>query len=501
MDPSTQKLPPEEQRSAPNVDDLIAHANAETYAFEHGSMKHSPKQWFSGLSRTRKLLLVGGVVTAVFVVTVLGLTFGKESPKDTTAAITAYGTTDTNGDGVINAADATVSGDTNGDGVVDSRDDTSGNATDSTSATWWNNLFAKANSAIQSNSSDDSSSSSSDDYDSSTNTSDGSDSADDQTTASDTDNDTYAEETDPDEEIAYDNQPSETETDDPVDTSADPAPTAEGGTLLTIASWNILYLNSPAHISNGIKTIFGSAQIIGLQEVGTNKTTANRNTIKNLSSSSIGVYQPDGSTPIIWNAKMYTKKASGVQKISAYGVLKYATYVKLRNKATGQQLYVFNFHAVVGTNGSKLPSEGCGSAVCKAYKYEMKALSKFIASKKSENIPIFVTGDYNANYRLDSSCKLSWYPCKTFASLEFRSGYAYTGLAGIVKTDSSVGSSSSIIDYVFSWQRNDVSPIAMQIVAPGASCTTEKSGANKGQKHCWNNSDHRPVLFTVKLTN
>lgn len=149
---SEQQTPPE-QTPAPNVDDLIAQANAQTYVFERQKQGWSPKQWFLSLSKTRKILLLGSTAFLIFTVGVITLTMANN--KD--AALSSNGsqsvataTIDTNGDGVIDEADSVILGDTNGDGVVDSRDDASANTTDSDSASWWSSLFAKANQAISS---------------------------------------------------------------------------------------------------------------------------------------------------------------------------------------------------------------------------------------------------------------------------------------------------------------------------------------------------------------
>ena len=489
--------PPEDSPRNPDNNDESTSITPQDYKFifeqpnQNAKQKHSLKERFLALSKAKQVAIVSAVC---FVVVCIGFgVFATLTQTTNTAKQTTLGTADTNGDGVINEKDTAPSASSAG-GSSDGTDtsDTSSDTTDQTGdLSWWQKILSIGNSGSSSNSNDTSGTTSTDNgddpfYDSG----DTSTGIDESTDTAITD-DSYT--NDSDETVAIGNQPSETEIDDPVDTTTDSTPTSSSGTSLTIGSWNILYLNSASRVQNGLDYVLARAQVVGLQEVGTHNTTANRNVVKNLASSNVGVYQPAGSTPIIWNARMYAKKASGYKKISAYGVLKFATYVKLRNKATGQQFYVFNFHAVVGTSS---PSEGCATNVCKAYKYEMRSLASFISSKKSDNIPIFLTGDYNANYRFDYKCSLSWYPCRSLGAISLNSGYSYTGgLSNIGKSYSTVGSGTNIIDYAFSWRRSDVNPVSMQIVSPTASCSTDKSG----QKHCWNGSDHKPVLFTVKL--
>jgi len=447
--------------------------------------KKSFKSWFLGLTRAKQIGLVAGTCILLLIITA-GILVAMSQPSNSTKQ-TVVGTADTNGDGVINSEDTTpIFGDTNGDGIVDQYD-VSGDTESSTntSLSWWQKVInaGKTTSSTQSDQTD--TSSQSDSTSTAISDENSSSASDDGTIAYDDGEDT----------VPLDTAPDETEVNDPTDNTTDPSPTVLGGTSLTIASWNVLGIhNTGSHAKQGVQTIFSSAQVMGLQEVGTGGNTSVRNAIGNLASSSIGVYQPRGNTPILWNAKMYTKKASGYIVITGHGESKVATYVKLRNLASGQQFYVFNIHMAVGTADNS--KEGCSSRICAAYQQEMKAFTKFIAKHKSENIPIFATGDYNANYRVDKSCSLSWYPCSSFRSLDFYSGYSYTGLAGISKTASSVGSSDRIIDYVFSWKRSNVLPVSMDIVAPNASCSKD----SYGQTHCWNNSDHKPVLFTVNLT-
>lgn len=154
---------PPEQHPSPSVDDLIARANAETYTFEHGKHKRSPKQWFLRLSRTQKILLIGGIVSAVFIAIIISASVGNSTSTKTSTISPSHATTDTNGDGVIDqndkaSDDTAVTGDTNGDGVVDSRDDSSANTTDETSSSWWSGLFAKASSMFTSSGTNDSTS-------------------------------------------------------------------------------------------------------------------------------------------------------------------------------------------------------------------------------------------------------------------------------------------------------------------------------------------------------
>jgi len=483
-------------------DQFISATNEKVYAFQHDQKHLSLKQRFGLMSRAKKILSVVGAVSTVFVISVIALSIAVYQPaKKPSASLTTQtkptviSTTDLNNDGKVDTTDTKLAiGDVNGDGVVDDADITFAEAdvngdgvidsndvpVSEEDVSWWQSLLSK----VQGNSSNDTSSDTNSDVaDSSDTTQTGSD---EDTSTPPTDEELLAENEDPGGNLT------EAEVNDPVTAVPAPSTYTGSGTAVTLASWNILWWhNAASNAKNGIQAILQKAQVVGLQEVGTD---AQKKIIDNLASSSVGVYHPAGiHTPIVWDNTVYQKVTSGYKRTVKSGIVKNIAYVKLRNRSTGQQFYMFNFHATVGVSDN--PSQGCSSTVCNVYKYEMSTLSAYINAHKSDNLPIFVTGDYNSNYRASSTCKITWLACATFRSIGLKSGFEYTQLAGIGTTASTIGSSDRLIDYVYSWQRSNVEPVSVAIIGPNAACHRD----SYGQNHCWNGSDHKPSLFTVKL--
>ena len=490
---------PKDTQPAPSVDDLIAQANAETYVFERTAQKRSPKEWFSALPKTRKILLISGIVSTVFITLVVGMTLVRGDGSNTASLQpTTYATTDTNGDGIIDEKDeaTTVKGDTNGDGVVDSRDDAAANTTDSESASWWGNLFAKANSAISSHKSGDSSDSS-DDSTSSASASDDSSSSSTISYGDDTewyDGDGYEDEAEYDDDAMDFSSYGDADTVDETISSTVSHPIA-------IASWNTLYSNSTGNIKKGTKAVSQKADIIGFQEFHfPAQRKAMRDAILCSSCEFTGYvkdYSTSGHSPssiaIVWRKSRFTKLDAGYRKVSSAQRIKtktgitgskisskWITWVKLRDKQTGNTFYMMNTHTVASLESKGKPV-GSEDDRVDNYIHHMDVLTNQINKLKADGIPIFITGDFNVNYRYDSRVKYKNFPYSRLRALGIRSDYQRLNLAGISKSTGSHGKGTRIIDYV--WALDSPKLVSSSIAI---------SSARYG-------SDHSPAYYTFGL--
>ncbi len=432
------------------------------------------RERFGSLTNMQRVMLFSAVGIVFFIASISVLTLLQKPTIQTSNKTSAIlGTADKNNDGIIDESDNLIADSSTTDTTSQEE---SANSTDPTDEeiSWWQRLIASTKSKTTTTTDD--TTVAYDDTTSDTSTYD--DSAGEDYTEPD-----IADEADPNDPLQIDETANE-----PVAAPSKPS----SGTLLTIATWNVLYTNSPSNMKKGISTILSSAQVLGLQEVGTGGSVDLDRAVAGLASDSIGVYEPSGNTPIIWNAKMYTKRASGYKIIDPYGFRKTVTYVRLRNIANGKEFYVYNFHAVVGLPDK--PSESCSTTVCKAYRAEMKELMPYISSRGSD-VPVFSVGDYNADFREDKACRITWLPCRSYRSINMKSGYELLNLSGIGDSESSSSSGTRLIDYVFSKTRSDVTPISIDIIGGNATCRRESSVSNR----CWNGSDHKPSLLTVKL--
>jgi len=268
-----------------------------------------------------------------------------------------------------------------------------------------------------------------------------------------------------------------TGTDTPVPSNTNSTPETQQGTTVqpnttslapsftfSIGSWNTLYSNSAANIDAGTRYTAGKAVVIAYQEM---RESASRRALRDALlcgscqfQGEVGDYTTNGWTnvalPVVWQKNSFQKISAGsvVAAPSYITSNKYFTWVKLRHTATQKEFYVVNVHPVAGAETAGKPSTD--STRVATYKEYMNNLVATLTSLKRSNIPIFVVGDYNVNYRYDSVVKNSMFPYYQLGQLGFRSNWDVLQLKSVLSTQGTTKYSSTIIDYIYFWQRSDV---------------------------------------------
>lgn len=511
------KSPPPEPKGSPSIqhmfepsvsvqpDHLITGENEKVYAFHHDQKHLSLRQRFGLLSRTRQVVSVVSSVSVVFIVSMIALSFAMYKPphKSSTLVTTKSSAVDKdlNGDGVIDSKDAKVAAgdankdgvvddndlafveaDLNGDGVIDEKDTISVSDED---VSWWQKLLSNVKGTDEEDSDEIAT-----DYE--------------EEWTDETTDDTEAEYEDVTEEdseaIDADSEVTEEDTvvssaDDTSATESDSVPVVTvdntpvtgnaSSSTYTIATWNVHGRNKQ-NVGSRAKDILKNAQILGLQEVhGSTKM----NQIKSVACSSCDYeyYMPSAgdSYPIVWQKSLFKKVDQGSSYMSSPPGLakRYAVWVKLQNRKTGKYSFVINTHLA-----PKVESKGnsTNSKYTSSYKTHMNNLVAFVKTKKSANIPLFITGDFNVTLRKD--CKVSFFPCKSLAQGQgIVSGWALTSpkYKGVSSSQGTHSSGNRLIDYVMAWKRSDV--------------TANTSSVIGGNSNGWGGSDHKPSLLNVTV--
>ena len=270
------------------------------------------------------------------------------------------------------------------------------------------------------------------------------------------------------------------------------APT--GSESIHIGSWNS-YVDNTGNVGDYTKTLLQTANIIGLQEVHhldqRERITAN---VICESCAYAGYMHPytDGlasasSYPIIWNKSKFIQAGEGQNRVMSdkvdttdmYYATKYAAWVRLKSVTTGAEFYVINTHTVPKVEAGGKPQTV--AITTDRYKTHMQRLVALINELKPANIPIFITGDFNVNYRYDQTGTVSYFPYNTLKAVGVRSNWYLMNLSGISSTTGTHEGGSRIIDYVWSLDRKDVYPISAKI-------SSNRYG-----------SDHSPVFFNFSL--
>lgn len=258
---------------------------------------------------------------------------------------------------------------------------------------------------------------------------------------------------------------------------------AGSNTKVTAISWNV-YFKNPRNVGEQVvKLLESGGDIIGLQE--------SRRPIASISKiacagCNYGIYPTSSgaetTNAIVWDKRRFTLVTSGAFHTVTDVDSRYIVWGKFKDISTDKTFYFINTHLpAYALNGNEWDTKGNPKQVA-AYKAHMDRLTSFIKSKQADNIPILLTGDFNANYRWDK-CNQSKLSCVALGqNLSVYSSYKYTGLAGIGSSNTADG---VLYDYVFSWKRSDVTIGSNHIV-----------GSNSG----WGGSDHSPIFFTVTMT-
>jgi len=436
--------PTTEQPTLPSAalttDQRIAQENAQVFVFEHGPPELPNQHRLLYFIGRHKSTIAIALVAVVLLSSGGAFAFTKlqtltKAPKTQASTVATKQVTSSTG-GVADAAD--------------SNDETS-DTTDDTSA------------ADSDNSTDDSGDTTND-------------------TGTDTNNNSNTN-TNNDGNTDGEGDPATPETPDPAEVVVTPTPTPVPPTpspvtahKFTVASWNSNVDNKLA-LGDQIKSIMSKTQVLGVQEV--HHTDQRVSIISKVTCSScayagyLASYSSgtasQSSYPIIWNKSYFNQIGSGqfrqmcdAAKTSKYSyAARYATYVRLQSKVNGKQFYVINTHFMEGVESGGKPLTD--TLLLTRYKTHMTNLIALINDLKKADVPIYVVGRFNVNYRYDHTVKTSFFPYASLGAIGVRSGWDVLNLSGISSSAQTDGTGSRIIDYVSTTQRSDVSANSVAI--------------------------------------
>lgn len=244
---------------------------------------------------------------------------------------------------------------------------------------------------------------------------------------------------------------------------------------LHIISWNVWHGNSKANFKAALAEFEDKGiDVIGFQELSANgkpDALANKTGCASCYYDAWipGTPSQGGNVSIIWkksrfhvvkNAQgdkmQYAVKVHGAENVEdgAGGTKttsKYIVYVFLKDNETNRSFWVMNAHGLASVEGV------CGHPNGKIkrltlYKKMMDTFKDKISNKAK---PVFVTGDYNVNYRCDKNVKHYRFPWKSMNSLspKLRSNWQWQEMAGLdlptYGTHKPNKGGKRIIDYVF----------------------------------------------------
>lgn len=199
-----------------------------------------------------------------------------------------------------------------------------------------------------------------------------------------------------------------------------------------------------------------------------------------------------GGQPILFRRDKYTLLGSGMRQVTEDTYVgstgagpstihaKWITWVWLQDLATGRRFYVLNNHFVPTVQA---PDGGTNDMTRRLgiYRKNMEGLVALIQELRAATGGlVFVTGDFNVNYRGDVVAKAPIFPYVSLGSIGVTSSYQNVEVPEIGTHVLPNGFDKRLIDYVFSLHRRGVASNALQILL-GLS------------------SDHRPLVSDFTL--
>lgn len=173
---------------------------------------------------------------------------------------------------------------------------------------------------------------------------------------------------------------------------------------------------------------------------------------------------PD-SLPIFWKRARFDLKNYGVftayakSYTDAMGPVsnKWITWVKLYDRVTEKSLYVFNTHTVASVESKGLASKYSGRV--SIYKSHLALLTNKIKSYQTKDaIPVVVTGDFNVNYRYDSTLEkhYKYFPYTVLeVNAQLSSNWGYAVQNNSLPVSGTQGANDRLIDYIYISKRDD----------------------------------------------
>ena len=185
---------------------------------------------------------------------------------------------------------------------------------------------------------------------------------------------------------------------------------------------------------------------------------------------------PMNSTPILFKWSKFRLEGTGTRQVSAATYVgrngagpstlraKYINYVQLRERATGQEVYVLNNHTIPSVQGRNGGADNTYPARLALYKQHMDGLKALITELKATGAAVLVTGDLNVNYRRDRIVKDPLFPYVNLGQVDMHASYELLGEPARGTDVLANGNDTRLIDYVSVLRHPGVTAVAQNVL-------------------------------------
>lgn len=271
-----------------------------------------------------------------------------------------------------------------------------------------------------------------------------------------------------------------------------------GPVTIRIATYNVKSSLTPEQAVADISKLAGTGvDVITLQEMGGGpRRAALRAALVDCETCVFDGYLPDtpgaNSTPILWRSDRLELLGTGSRQVTKDTYVgpagagpntlraRFVNYVKLREPATGRRIHVLNNHAVPsvqGKNGGRNPRM---SARLGMYRKHIRGLRALVTELRPTGASVFVTGDFNVNYRRDRVVRDPLFPYANMHAVEARSSFEVLGETHRGTHVLNARNDTRLIDYVFTVRHKAVTLVDQRVLF--------------GYR-----SDHRPLIVRAEL--
>jgi endonuclease/exonuclease/phosphatase (EEP) superfamily protein YafD len=202
---------------------------------------------------------------------------------------------------------------------------------------------------------------------------------------------------------------------------------------------------------------------------------------------------PMNSTPILYKWSRFRLESTGTRQVSEATYVgprgagpstlraKYINYVELRERATGQEVFILNNHTVPSVQAQDGGSDPTMPARLELYKQHMTGLKALITEIKATGAAVVVTGDLNVNFRRDRIVKDRLFPYVNMGQVGVHASYESLGEPVRGTHVLPNGNDARLIDYVSFLTHPAVVPTAQRVLLGY-------------------HSDHRPLVVDFKVS-
>ena len=249
-----------------------------------------------------------------------------------------------------------------------------------------------------------------------------------------------------------------------------------------IATYNTAAGTTVANAVSDIKKLAAQGpDIITLQEMGSRaKRTGVTSALVDCSMCPYESYMPAdapmNSTPILFKWSKFRLEGTGTRQVSAATYVgkngagpstlraKYINYVLLRERATGQEVYVLNNHAIPSVQGRSGGADRTYPKRLALYRQHMDGLKALVTELKANGAAVFVTGDLNVNYRRDRIVKDTLFPYVNLGQVDVHASYELLGAPARGTDVLANGNDTRLIDYVSALRHPGVTAVAQDVL-------------------------------------